>query len=44
MYHCETEDVTEKVFFKNWSKKSKRKHDNNMLQAFNIQKICMHHL
>lgn len=31
MYYCEIEDVIEKVFFKNWSKKLKIKYDNNML-------------
>lgn len=45
MYHCETEDVTEKVFLKIGAKNQKENMIlNNMLQVFNIQKICMHHL
>lgn len=46
LYTCTIvkQKMWQRIFFKNWSKKSKRKHDNNMLQVFNIQKICMHHL
>lgn len=43
-YTIVKQNIRQRKILKNWSKKSKIKHDNNMLQVFNIQIICMHHL